>query len=206
MRRLVPARRTFTARKACRPAITREGSLVTSTRRVSRTPRRRPARVALQARPVPHQREVRAFGAGFAHVALHLAPRRACRPRTGPARGGEGGEKPSLASSASPTRAFGAVALQRRRASAVAPVRVARGAGAAGDQHEAVRACRARSPSRRRWRARRRGLSGRLRLGLALAERGRGRSPTGRHGRGRCGRDRRSRARGRRSRGSRSRS
>ena len=37
----------------------------------SRTPRRRAASVALEARAIPHQREIRAFGAGLADVSLH---------------------------------------------------------------------------------------------------------------------------------------
>src|SRR4051812_29067865 len=35
-----------------------------------RAPRRRPARIALQARPIPHKREVAAFAAGVALIAL----------------------------------------------------------------------------------------------------------------------------------------
>src|SRR5260221_2194703 len=38
----------------------------------SRTPRRAPARVALEARAVPHHREVLALGAGFALVTFRL--------------------------------------------------------------------------------------------------------------------------------------
>ena len=38
----------------------------------STTPSRRPARIALQTRPVPHHREVVALGALVAGVALHL--------------------------------------------------------------------------------------------------------------------------------------
>src|SRR6266545_5033145 len=38
----------------------------------SATPRRAPTRIALQARTVAHQREVAAFAAGFAFVALGL--------------------------------------------------------------------------------------------------------------------------------------
>src|SRR5579863_1369365 len=37
----------------------------------STTPRRRPTRIALQARAVAHEREIVALGAGFARIALH---------------------------------------------------------------------------------------------------------------------------------------
>src|SRR6266481_4947419 len=43
-----------------------------TTRLTSRTPRRAPTRVALHARPIPHQREMPAFAAHFAFVAFCL--------------------------------------------------------------------------------------------------------------------------------------
>lgn len=54
----------------------------------SRTPRRAAARLALQARPIPHHGEVLAFGAGGAFVAFRL--RRQTLVRHHVARGGGG--------------------------------------------------------------------------------------------------------------------
>ena len=56
----------------------------------SRTPRRAPARIALQARPVPHHREVVAFGAGGALVAFRLRRRALVRDDVPLGRSGRG--------------------------------------------------------------------------------------------------------------------
>src|SRR4051812_46052888 len=46
-------------------------SMLSSPLLLSTTPRRRATGVALQTRPVPHQREIVALGAGLAGVTLH---------------------------------------------------------------------------------------------------------------------------------------
>jgi len=62
----------------------------------SRTPRRAPTRIALQACAVSHQGEVRAFGAAFSDIAFHLGFRALVHPAllggTGMGAGGGEGE------------------------------------------------------------------------------------------------------------------
>ena len=174
--------------------------------RASTTPRRAPARVALQARPVPHQREVAAFAGRPRLRSPSSGPRCACRRRSGARRLMEGGARRGGRAGPSPARRIGA----NSPFSAVAPsVEIA--AAAAGSASGGP-VCRARGrfeTTCARGRCRRRAAAGRLAgrdSSSPLADHRRCRSRSGRHGRGRCGRDRRSRARGRRSRGSRSRS